>query len=282
MFWFRQSSRTQSEPIHLYEVAYGIGESSRLHMTDAEEPVEANGVTFQPVQIKHSEINASGSLDKSTVDLKAPRTNPLVELFRVYPPSQVVSLTIYRTERGDLDPPAPYFIAVWSGRILNFAIEVNEAKFSCEPIGTSVQRPGLRRNYQVGCPHILYGPSCRADKLAATRSTVAEMISGSTVTLPPDWFAGQAPADYLSGLMEWIDPEGNRISRTILRIPDGDRSLLLGGLPTGLSEGMAVDVILGCNHQMSHCRNLHDNILNYGGQPWIPTINPVGNYNNFY
>lgn len=281
MLSFFQGSRARSEPIHLYQVAYGVSESSRLHMTDAEEPVVAEGVIYQPVQIKHGEINASGSLDKSTVDLKAPRTNPLVELFRVYPPSQVVSLTIYRGERND---PEAEFMAIWSGRILNFAIEVNEAKFSCEPIGTSVQRPGLRRNYQVGCPHILYGPSCRANKLAATRSTVAETISGSTVTLPAGWFAGQAPADYLSGLMEWIDPEGNRISRTILRLADGagSRSLMLGGLPAGLSEGMAVDVILGCNHQMSHCRNLHDNILNYGGQPWIPAVNPVGNYNNFY
>ncbi len=281
MLSFFQGSRARSEPIHLYQVVYGVGEMSRLNLTDAEEPVVAEGVTFQPVQIKHGEINASGSLDKSTVELKAPRTNPLVDLFRVYPPSQVVSVTIYRGERND---PEAEFIAIWSGRILNFAIEVNEAKFSCEPIGTSVQRPGLRRNYQVGCPHILYGPSCRANKLAATRSTVAETISGATVTLPAGWFAGQAPADYLSGLMEWIDPEGNRISRTILRLADGagSRSLMLGGLPAGLSEGMAVDVILGCNHQMSHCRNLHDNILNYGGQPWIPTINPVGNYNNFY
>lgn len=280
MFPFLHASRARSEPVHLYRVVYGIGAGSKMLMTDAEDPLVFGGETYQPVQIKHGEINASGNLDKSTVDLRAPRTNPLVDLFRVYPPSQVVALTIYQGERND---PDAEFRAIWAGRILNFAIEINEATFSCEPIGTSIQRPGLRRNYQVGCPHVLYGPSCRANKAAATISRRVTAINGPWLTLPAGWFGTRDPAVYLAGLAEWTTPAGDRMSRTILRVGgETSRDVMLGGLPTDLAVNGYVDLVLGCNHQLHDCRSLHSNIQNYGGCPWIPTKNPVGSYNNFY
>ena len=42
MLSFFQGSRARSEPIHLYQVAYGVSESSRLHMTDAVDEVHAD------------------------------------------------------------------------------------------------------------------------------------------------------------------------------------------------------------------------------------------------
>jgi hypothetical protein len=41
-------------------------------------------------------------------------------------------------------------------------------------------------------------------------------------------------------------------------------------------------VVLGCNHQAyaeegGDCQPLHDNIVNYGGDRWIPLKNPIGN-----
>lgn len=282
MLDFFQRSRSKSEPIHLYHVEYGIASASQMRLTDAEEDIVVSGDTYQAVQIRHGEINASGTLDKATVDVNAPHTNPLVELFRVYPPSQVVNLTIYQGDRNDADAE---FLVIWAGRIIDFSIEVDEAKFTCEPVATSIRRPGLRRNYQYGCPHVLYGPSCRANKLAASVSTTVSSIDGSYVVLAPSWFGALDPAKFRSGLIEWTSPGGDKISRAILRVTDGGgtgRTLLLGGLPVGLKAGSTVSLFLGCNHQMSDCKDLHNNILNYGGCPWIPVKNPIGNYNNFY
>lgn len=282
MLDFFQRSRAKAEPIHLYRVEYGIGSGSKMLLTDAEAKVTINGEDYQPVQIRHGEINASGTLDNASVEVNTPRDNPMVELFRAYPPSQVVTMTIYQGDRGD---PDAQFLVIWSGRIIDFSIEWEEAKFVCEPVATSIRRPGLRRNYQHGCPHVLYGASCRANKAAATVSTTVTSVTNSIVVLAVNWFGARDPAKFTAGLIEWQDNAGDRVVRSILTVSDDagtGRTLLLGGLPVDLAAGMTVSVSLGCNHQMNDCQDLHGNIVNFGGCPWIPVKNPIGSYNNFY
>ncbi len=270
------TSRGASRPAYLYDITFGDGAAGKLRITSAEVQVTFGAETFEPAQIKHVQIVSSGSLDNTTLDINTPRTSPLVEVFRIYPPEQVVNMTIYR---GELDDPDVDFKAIWSGRILNFAMQGLEATFSCEPIATAVRRPGLRRTYQYGCPHVLYGPHCRKGKVAASSAGTVAAISGSVVTLDPGWAAAD-PTKYLRGMLEWSDG-ADTVRRTILQIPGTDQMLLAGSVP-GLTVGDAVVPVLGCNHRMDDCRDLHGNILNYGGQPWITKINPLGPRTIYY
>lgn len=283
MFQLFTSSRTLSEPIHLYEVTFGIGATGKLRLTDAETDIVAGGETFQNCQISHGNITASGTLDKASVDITTPRNNPMVELFRSYPPDSTVTVVIYRGERND---PDAEFKQLWGGRILNFSIAVNEAKFTCDPAGTSIRRPGLRRTYQYGCPHVLYGSQCKASKAAASSNSTVQAVTGSVITLPPGWNALAPQAKYIKGMLEWTGSRGQPISRTILQLlstsPGGPRDLLLAGIPTDLYVGATVSVVLGCAHGMDDCGNLHHNLPNYGGCPWITKVNPLGQGNNFY
>lgn len=276
-----QASRSRSVPVHLYRVSYGIGDSNTLRMTDGESPVLYEGQTYQPVQIKHGEIHASGSLDKTTLELSTRYDNPLAMLFRQYPPSQVVTITVLRGEAYD---PDAEFRIVWSGRVLSCNTEVYESKFTCEPIGTAVRRPGLRRNYQYGCPHVLYGSACRANKAAVSRSVPTANVEGSTVRLDIGWAGALAPEKYISGIAEWVDYRGNPVSRTILRVNQDATAgfLLLSGTLDGLAPGVEITVAPGCNHQMNDCDEIFNNAPNHGGCPWIPIVNPVGSYNPFY
>lgn len=281
MFSFLQGSRSRSVPIHLYEATFGVGEANRIRLTDAEEPVIVRGETFQVAQIKHGEIHAAGTLDKSTLDVTTRFDSPLSELFRHYPPSQVVTLTIYR---GEADDPDQEFYVIWSGRVLSCNLEVYEAKLTCEPVGTAVRRPGLRRNYQFGCPHVLYGPSCRVHQPDFTVTSVATNISGSSIRVDAGWNGAWPPAQFINGVAAWKDSSGNTITRTILQIAqqtDASTILLAGDL-SGLTVGSEVRMSLGCNHQLGNCTNVFDNAPNFGGCPWIPTKNPIGGYNPFY
>lgn len=281
MFSFLQGSRSRSVPIHLYEAVYGVSDDNRIRLTDSEQPVTIHGAVYQTAQIKHGEIHASGTLDKTTLDVTTRFDSPLSELFRHYPPSQVVTLTIYR---GELDDPNGEFYVIWSGRILSCNLEAYEAKLTCEPTGTGVRRPALRRNFQVGCPHVLYGPQCRASKAEFT--SVAQVLSpaGSTVRVAGGWNGRWGPSQFINGLAEWEDRAGNVISRTILQIsPEGSEGLLLlAGVAPGLRAGSEIRLSPGCNHQLGNCTDVFNNAPNYGGCPWIPTKNPVGTYNPFY
>ena len=277
-----EESRDRGEPINLFLFEYGPSIEHRLGLTDFEQPILFNGLTYQPQPADRGTIKASGTLDKSELELRTDRENPIAELFRIYPPSQTVRVTIYQ---GHADDPAKQYLVVWTGRVLNVKWEQSECRLSCEPISTSLRRPGLRRRYQFSCPHVLYGSMCQASKAAATKyATLAEPAEGSRKVKVNYTLAEDELRTYRGGTVEWTTPSGLSESRTILGI-EGDGNLttfVLSGIVRELLVGGQVALVKGCAHNMDDCGKLHNNILNYGGMPWFPTKNPIGSYSPYY
>lgn len=271
-----ETSRQKGEPVTLYLFAYS--ETGRFAYTDAEQPIDYDGITYEPIPIMRDGIASSGTLDKSALAIRMPRDVELSELFRVYPPSQVVTLVI---RQGHLsDKPEPEFLVVWSGRVLSAGREGDECVVSGEPVSSSLRRAGLRRHYQLGCPHVLYGPQCRADRAASSVTATVASIAGTAITLSAGWNGAFSAVKFTQGLVEWQNASGGTERRKILSV--SGNTLLLGGLPRDLEAGETVTALLGCNHQMSDCADLFNNIHNFGGCPWIPTVNPIGFRNQYY
>lgn len=272
-----ESSRSQGTPVDLYLFRYGSAVNAFYAYTDAEYPVVYDGIEYQPIPIQRGNVTGSGTLDKSALTINTPIDTGISNLFRVYPPGQPVTLIV---RQGHLNDPDNEFLVIWSGRVLQCERDGGEATLTCEPVSTSMRRSGLRRHYQISCPHVLYGPQCRANKLAATTTQQTVQVEPTRVTMPDGWSGSINPQKYLGGLVEWTTGNGPE-SRTILRIIDL-KTLVLSGPTTGLTAGAMVNVVLGCNHQMGvgpqpegDCLPLHDNIHNFGGQAWIPLSNPI-------
>lgn len=272
-----EGSRNQGVPVTLYLFRYGSSLNSFFAYTDSDEPVIFEGIEYLPGTISRDAVTASGTLDKNTMQITTNFNSGLANLFLTYPPSYVITAVI---RQGHLSDPDNQFLVSWSGRVLSCAFKGNEASFTCEPISTSLKRPGLRRNYQYGCPHALYGDKCNASKPAGTVNTTVSGVTGAFITLPASW--NVQPVDkYLNGVIEWQDILGDTNLRSILKIISPTVLLMSGAAPS-LEIGQAVSVSLGCARTMDDCLNLHNNIHNYGGQPFIPTKNPLSNQNQFY
>jgi hypothetical protein len=273
-----EESRQKALPVTLYQFIYDTAPLTYFAITDAEQAIVNAGVTYDPVPAMRDAIVSSGSLDRTTIAVRMPRDIEFSEKFRVYPPTVPVTLII---RQGHLsDTPTPEFLVVWSGRVLSVGREGDECVVSCEPVSSSLRRPGLRRNYQLGCPHVLYGTECKANRAAATRTSTVASIAGTTATVGSGWNAGTDPAKFNEGVFEWTNDDGGTEKRKILSV--SGNTFALGGLLRDLDVGDPVNIILGCNHQMSDCENLFNNIQNHGGCPWIPLKNPIGYRNNYY
>ncbi|QNP78415.1 phage BR0599 family protein [Agrobacterium tumefaciens] len=236
---------------------------------------------FYPWPIKNSAITHDGTLDKSDVTISMSLGSEIDQLFLAYPPSQVVNLTIFEGHVGDPVTEENY-PAIWLGRILGSTYKKNELELSCQPVSTSLKRPGLRRNYQIGCPHVLYGSQCRASRAAATVARSVGSVTRNRVMV--DGWLGAQFGLYVGGLLEWINSDtGVRELRTIANVlnDSGTSVIVIRGIARGLAAGTQLSVIRGCNRQMSGC-NQHNNIQNYGGQPFIPLENPLSSKNQFY
>lgn len=265
-----ETSRARGTPIELFTFRYGQGVNEFYAFTDHERAVIFDGVTFEPTAISRAAFVSQGNLDRQSLDVRLPHDSRVARLFRAWPPSSVVNLII---RQGHFDDETGDFLVIWSGRVLSASFERFECKLTCEPVQTSMKRAGLRRNYQYGCPHVLYGSECRANAVAATRTPIVISASGSTIVLdPPSWVSGGEQDHFVNGFLRWQSNTGVEI-RTIIAV--NGNVLTVAGTSPDLDPGTQIEAVKGCRHTMSDCADVHDNIHNFGGYPWIPTKSPL-------
>lgn len=260
-----ESSVQSASPVELYEIEYG---PKRLLYTDQEDPYVHLSKTYLPmIPLKRTQFEESAELARNDITVTVPRNAPPAELFRIYPPSQEVSITISKIHRTDPDQEAR---ALWTGRILNARWQGAFAELYCENLFASFRRRGLRRVYQRQCDHDLYGPSCRASKPAFRVIASLSAVDGVFVTAPQfddissNWFQG--------GFLEW-ERETDVWEKRWLRFHSGDTVEMLEPI-LGLAPGALVNVYPGCAHDKAACNTKFSNILNYGGFTDLPRKNP--------
>lgn len=277
------SSVADSVPVELFLFRYGAGEDDVYAYTNSERPFAithqegGSATVYTPVAISRSDITESGAMDKKEVSVRVPASLEIAKLFQGWPPSQVVTLTIYEAELEDESKEA---LLTWSGRVLGSTISGSVATLRCESLYTGLRRNGVKRRYQYGCPHTLYGPMCGANKAAATRSTTVAQTSGAEVTLAEGWTAGTPVGKFVGGYVSWTRGDGRTELLSVLKAIS-ETTLLLSGRPRELDPGSDIDVVLGCEHTTEDCRSLHNNAPNFGGCAFIPTENPIGIKNIF-
>lgn len=269
-----ERSRHSARPIKLFKFMLGPLPEDELRYTDAETTQAFENQAYTPIAIQHDKMTAANTLDRTTLTVKMQGNTELGDIFRVWPPSYVITLLIFQGHAGDADNQ---FKSAWGGKVLNAAWPNNELSLTCEPSSIALRRAGLRRNYQRSCPHALYGEQCRAPKVALDAiclNTYREQtIRVSTV--------GGVPGAYANGTIEWVNTAGRREVVSI-RSAGADGAMKLSGLPPTLLVGMPVRLYKGCDHSMGAAGcELHNNILNYGGQPWIPERNPTNSLTEY-
>lgn len=268
-----EASRGSGTAVECFLFVYGAGVSDYYAFTDTDRTVThpTSLIDFTPFPMDRDRITVDGGRDRKELVIFTTARNPLVDLFQIYPPDQTITVLIQATH---LDDPDGEFVPLWMGRVINCKSHMDgTAEITCRPMSSAYRQAGLRRHWQFGCPHVLYGLQCGANEGAATITRLVTNLDSNRVTLATGWNVA-APEKYIGGKAKWTIG-ANTYNRTILRVGGDLRTLSLSGIPIGLTVGGNLTVTLGCNHQMDDCLTLHGNINNFGGDPWIPTVNPV-------
>lgn len=277
-----ETSVERGQPVELYKFIYGTEAGTEYLYTNAEKDIDWQGDTYTALPSDRTQVKTTGRGENNEMTVEVPMNSAVAELFRVFPPGRVVNLIVYQGHIANEDDPEawaedPEFGVVWTGRVLEANRKKNTTVLTCENSQAGMKRVGLRRHYSWACPLVLYGARCRADKAAATATTTVAAISGNSVTLTSGWEGSLDPTAFLGGLFEWDSALGREYRTIIGR--SGDTVKLNATVGT-LAVDDTVDVILGCPHTLTGCNDIHDNIVNYGGQPYIPLKNPVGKNNH--
>lgn len=261
-----ETSTQLGKPVELYEFTNG---GLHYYYTSADHNVTHDGKTYTAYAIKRTAIEVTMEKGRNNLTLRAQRNLPVADIFRVQPPSSVVTLNVYRLHEDD---PGQERVVIWMGRVLNCKWEkTSEVVIHCEPVTGSLARPGLRRLYQRQCPHVLYGTKCGINKFDYQTSAELTAISGTTLTSPA--FGGEANDYFAGGFIEFDLIDGNTDRRLILS--HTGNNVVISIPSSDLYVGITVRAYPGCNHTTSVCNSKFGNILNYGGQPMIPSKSPM-------
>ena len=241
----------------LYRFDHG---AQRWCYTSAQSSIAHQSERYGSAAITRNALEHSDTLQRQRLEMAVPRDLPVAELFMAAPPEGIVSITLYRREQHDL-PVTTY----WKGRVSVCQFEGMQAKLQCEPITSSLKRPGLRAHYQLLCRHVLYSTGCGALKETFRHDGTIAAIDGSRIQVAAA--ATQPDGAFVGGLC--TAREGARM----VLAHHGSDLTVTAPLPA-LAVGDPVQLYLGCDHSMTQCRARFANLANFGGFPWISLKNP--------
>lgn len=253
-----EESDSSGQPLELYR--FSVGARQWLFTSADHEVVISAEEKYQPVYIKRGGFSKGGDARRSTMDIEINAANDVALLFRDGWLAGTVIVTIFRLHHGDSEKQL-----FWKGRITGCKWAGSVATLSSDSAFTLFKRAGLRRVYQVGCPHVLYSAACgiNADARKVV-GTVMEVIDGR---LTVDGLTSFASGYFLGGMLQ---------AGTELRMINGHDGATITMVDAigGLVAGTEVTLWPGCRHDMNDCGGKFNNIVNYGGLPYLPTKNP--------
>jgi len=263
-----ETSVDSAKPVELLLVSYLTNHWS---YTNADTPIVHDGRTYTPIAMSHDALKTTGDVAKTTLNVKVPRDTQFGELFRIQPPSGVVSMTLFGKHFDDNE-----IKAFWKGRIVNVEWDDAWLKLTVENVFSSLRRLGLRRKYSAQCPHAVYGQGdglCNVDENLHKVTAVVTAIDGLTVTCAS--LAGNAGL-FSGGKITWIHNTGGYAEGRMVTHSDITGRLLITSIPHGLVVGATLTAYPGCDHTSATCHSRFNNSLNYGGMEFIPKKNPFG------
>lgn len=164
---------TEVNPIEVYQFVYGTqvlrytSNSEDIKVTNSED--YAGGVTggaqltFLAETIKRSEVEMSGEMNKSVIQLQTNKNNTVADIFISGTPTFPIEIKVWRMSEEGLGLDK---LSVFQGRVTGCSFTGMEATLNCEPIYTQLQKAGLRRVYATTCAHSLYDmASCKVNYL---------------------------------------------------------------------------------------------------------------------
>lgn len=257
-----ETSSQSGRPVELYEFING---ASAYRYTSADGDVSYGGNSYTAAPIARGAVEATSEVSRLALEITCARTIDVLDLFAFMPPEDVVSVTVRRLHAGDGEA-----ITIWMGRVLNVTWNVAAAEIHCESVYTSLKRVGLRRMYQKGCPHVVYGAECGIDRDDFKLVRTVSAISGTTITL--NTLTGYADGYFSGGYLEWERSAGV-FERRAIRSQVG--AVVTIGFPVpGMAVSDAVNLYPGCDHTLATCTSKFANPLNFGGMPYFPNKNP--------
>jgi hypothetical protein len=287
----KELSVQDARPVELIQL---IAPGKTYYLTSADTDISFNGNTYVAIPLITSDLMDTGDVTKADMTVQIPRDHEFGNLYKATAPNDLVTVTMfgvnyvppeYRITEdgkvnitedfnkliGEVDSDNPEYVVKWKGRVVNALWDDTWLSITTESVFSSLNRTGVRRKTSAQCQYVLYGHGCNLDQEDYEYNLKVVAIQGLTIkletadTLADGFFAG--------GMIVW-SANGVPQKRMVKESFKNTGTVVLSGIPYFMQVGDTIQIYPGCDHTLATCTTKFNNSLNFGGQPFIPKLNP--------
>ncbi len=258
-----ESSEEDSDPRECYEIIFP---TFTYRLTSGDQDVTFGSETYYAGPIARGEVGVSSITTPRELIIILPVSHDIPQRYNaggIPPRLIVVKVWRYQASAGTAE-------CVWSGKVTSMACEGHTAKLRVLSVsGMALARRLPTITTGKDCPHMLFDVNCKVVRADYAIEAIVTTFSGREVTI-------NALGGHADAWAQWGD---------LLHLDSGERMtiqtqvglVITMQLPIyGLSIGDHVVVSPGCSHGIATgCRDKFRNVLNFGGQPDLPSTNPM-------
>lgn len=280
-FSSQEQSTEGGAPIEIYT----FSGADTFRYTSASEPyTDSEGNVYEPVAMSRTAPTVSLKESSGSISIKVPFNNPFAARYLGGVPPSPDRVTIKQVHLSDSTAEEFPF---WSGAVAAVKFSKNEATISLtgNMNRTAAQIPS--QTFSWMCDHNLYDGRCRVVQSQFTFNFTVSAVSadGVTVTLAD---SGQAAAEiasdasFFNGGTFLTGVDGSqRMGVNFDATANANEYTLVLLVPiSGLEVGQAITFSAGCDKSVDTCVARFNNVRNYGGFPFVPTLNPFNTNND--
>lgn len=257
-------------PIECYEFVTSNG---TFRVTSYDQPITVAGLLFNPLPITRTAMEVAAITDNLvTVDFNVPITSDIAKACAFLDTPKDLTVTVYRVNEGD-DYATEYTIE-HTGEFAGASTSELWATIKTGSIlQTKLNGQASSVYYQRVCNHLLYDERCKMVRADWTVTATVVKIQAQKITVDDDGGIN----NYLRG-------------GEILNTRTGEKRAIIGNTDNAILAGLKfIDIVIGdtvelsrgCNHlRLGDCKNVFNNVTNYGGFDFIPDKNPFETFND--
>ena len=267
--YIEKEQASQRQPVELYHI-WHIETDQHWRYTSGDVSVSFGGHDYDPVTIKRGSITYNTELEVSSLAVDVARVTVPFASFVAQNPIEVLWIQVSRLFR-DQDPLEASVVFI--GQIKTASIKGVSTRLHCTGFESYLRQPIPVERYQAQCNWTIFdlnNPKINKCKLSKNsyKLTTTVIVSSNGLELTSADFALQDDGHYQLG---YIYFEGQR---RLIAAHAGSVVTLRFSIPE-LESSDTVDAYPGCDGSIVTCRDKYNNVINFGGMPYIPLDNPT-------
>jgi uncharacterized phage protein (TIGR02218 family) len=270
--YIEQEVAKERKPVELYHI---WTEYEDWYYTNSDTSILYNANVYQPAVLVRGSLERDSQLSatKMTVSF-AYIQEPAVQ----YIADNSVDLTWISVMRVFQDQNPIEAAVIFIGHIRDISFKDQQGQVTCVGFEFYLNKPLPRYRYQPQCNWKLYSSQCGINRVANGLYTTVTLLNSDGLTFTCDGISISNPLVgvenyYRGGDVERIYTGG--VEKRTLVWSSGD-SLGLRFRMRNLKVGDQVYLYPGCDGAINTCITKYNNVINFGGFPYIPLDNPVG------